>query len=105
MVGGQSGGWRVGDCEGGSAAGAGGSVEAEGGDTVEPATQSVPKGVTSTVTTQLTLPQVSLPVESLQKILPQNLTVKGDLSGPAFARSLTRCGLATRATESTGRRA
>jgi hypothetical protein len=61
--------------------------------TVDPATQSVPKGVTSAVRTRLTLPQVSLPVEVLQKLLPQNpstgsgqaLTVKGELSGPAFA--------------------
>ncbi len=41
--------------------------------TVGPSTQSVPKGVTSTVTTQLTLPQVSLPVASLQKLLPHKV--------------------------------
>ncbi len=57
--------------------------------TVGPATQSVPKGVTSTVTTQLTIPQVSIPVASLQKLLPQNLTVKGELSGPAFPTPIT----------------
>ncbi|HWT83581.1 MAG TPA: hypothetical protein VN648_32835, partial [Candidatus Methylomirabilis sp.] len=56
---------------------------------VGPATQQVPKGVTSTVTTQLTVPQGSIPIASLQKLLPQNLTVKGDLSGPAFPTPLT----------------
>lgn len=65
--------------------------------TVGPATQQVPKGVTSTVTTQFTIPQVSIPVASLQKLLQnpstgsgQALTVQGELSGPAFATPLTR---------------
>ncbi len=56
---------------------------------VGPATQQVPKGVTSTVTTQLVLPHASIPLAALQKLLPQDLTVKGELSGPAFATPLT----------------
>ena len=56
---------------------------------VGPATQQVPKGVTSTVTTTLAVPHASIPLASLQKLLPQNLTVKGELSGPAFATPIT----------------
>ena len=56
---------------------------------VDTATQSVPKGVTSVGHTRLTVSQVSLPMEVLQKLLPQNLTVKGELSGPAFATPIT----------------
>lgn len=61
---------------------------------VGPATQQVPKGVTSTVSTTLTVPQASIPIASLQKLLPQNLTVKGELPGPAFSTPLTISALA-----------
>ncbi len=56
---------------------------------VGPTTQSVPKGVTSTVTTQLVTPAATVPLDSLLGLLPQGLTVRGELSGPAFATPLT----------------
>ncbi len=56
---------------------------------VGPTTQSVPKGVTSTVTTQLVTPAATIPLDSILGLLPQGLTVRGELSGPAFATPLT----------------
>src|SRR5574341_1749883 len=56
---------------------------------VGPATQSVPKGLTSTVTTQLVTPAATILLESILGLLPQGLTVKGELSGPAFATPVT----------------
>ncbi len=42
---------------------------------VGPPTQQVPNRVRSTVATTLAATQVSIPLRSLQKLLPQNLTV------------------------------
>ena len=52
--------------------------------TVGPATQQVPKGVTNTVTTHLDIPQVSIPIASLQKLLPQTLAARERAGGEAM---------------------
>ena len=57
--------------------------------TVAPPSQAVPRGVQTTVTTNLGGTDVTIPLSALTPFLPQPLTVQGELHGPAFLTPLT----------------
>ena len=57
--------------------------------TVAPPSQAVPRGVQTTVTTSLGGTDVTIPLSLLAPLLPQPLTVQGELHGPAFLTPLT----------------
>ena len=57
--------------------------------TVAPPAQTVPRGVQTTVTTALSGTDVTIPLSALAPLLPQPLTVQGELHGPAFLTPLT----------------